>query len=536
MALSKQWQKVIENSPPFPRNNKDGKKILFATSYGQSKYLIAIQTSLAACLKIRGMSPYFLVCDESLPACEWNKWGNMKTDLSPYEPSQDDPDFINNNCILCTDQLIDVFSNFNFPIIRFSSVSVSGHSKMKVNDFKGLSIDESRDYYYKDIAVGSQAVASVIRSLKMATLDDNEYTRWLLRRYLLAAINIVDYGEKIIDEIKPDRIILPHGVYVTHGTLLLLANKIGIPTFVHGANYRLESLTIVKNQSYHLSFFSLNESDWNKPLGKSDRKKIMRYFKSRETGEKDHTTYYKKTINSKEKLKKEFNIDENKPIVSLFTNVVWDAQINYRVNVFNNMLEWLFSEIDHFINRKDVQLIIRIHPSETRGVGTKQPVLDEIKKRYSFLPDHIIIIKSESIFSSYTLCEISKASLVYCTLLGLEIVMRGTPVIVAGESVYRGKGFTYDINSIDDFNYYNNNILDLARNTEEMIEKALRFGHYYFFKATIDYPLVVSTDLHKNAEPKLTFKTIKELMPGRYHTVDSLCKSIIENIHPAELV
>ena len=42
------------------------------------------------------MSPYFLVCDESLPACEWNKWGNMKTDLSPYEPSQDDPYFINN--------------------------------------------------------------------------------------------------------------------------------------------------------------------------------------------------------------------------------------------------------------------------------------------------------------------------------------------------------------------------------------------------------------------------------------------------------
>jgi hypothetical protein len=537
-SLSEQWQDVINNSSLVLDNgkNKKSKKILFATSYGQTKWMLGVETALATCLKLRNHEPYFLICDHSLPACEWNKWGDMSIDLSDYKPRFDDPYYVNYNCDLCTDQLTSSLSNFNYHQVKFSSIKSINNKKIKMKEFDDFSINDCRDYTYKGIKVGMQAMASVIRSLMVAYVEDDKYTRWLARRYLLAAINIVDYFEHIIETIKPDRVVLTHGVYVTHGTILLMAQKYGIPSFVYGRNYRSKAITIVKDQTYHLSFFDLDDDKWNIELTKEKREKISSYLLSREWGGEDHTTYHKNPKKDKKKIIEECNINESLPIVTLFTNVVWDAQVSYPVNIFDNMLDWLFAEIEHFKNRNDIQLIIRIHPSEARGVGTKQPIYNEINNRYSDLPDNIILIKAESDISSYTLAEMSIATLVYCSIIGFEIATRGIPVVLAGEASYRNKGFTYDINSMNEFHKFNENILNLGKNPVEMVERSLRFAYYYFFKATIDFPIVGETTLNGNVEPFLNFSSLEELKPGNNDSVDAICDGIINNVNPAELV
>jgi hypothetical protein len=45
----------------FQDSDIDKNKVLFATSYGHTKYMLAVETTLAYCLKIRGLSPYFFV-------------------------------------------------------------------------------------------------------------------------------------------------------------------------------------------------------------------------------------------------------------------------------------------------------------------------------------------------------------------------------------------------------------------------------------------------------------------------------------------
>ena len=533
--LSKQWENIILNSDISFNDfdNDDSKKILFVTSYGHTKYLNGIETVLGSCLKVRGHQPHYMICDYTLPACEWNKWGNMNFDLSKFAPEHDDPYYTKYSCDVCVSEITNALEQLPFPLIKLSSFD---KNQFDSDNLANLSFSEMRNYVYNDIAVGQQAFASVIRSLMVAHITENEYTKWLLKRYLFASINIVNYATEIIKNLSPDRIIMPHGVYVTHGTILMVAEKFKIPTFVHGRNYRKKTLTIVKDQSYHTFFHNLDKKHWNIGLSQNQETLIKDYLASRVQGSKDRTSYHKKSQLNEKDIIKDHNIDLNKPIVTLFTNIAWDAQIVYKSNYFDNMTSWVFDNIDYYSKKNNIQLVIRIHPSESRGLGTNQPLYKEIISKYKSLPDNIIIIKSESKTNSYKLADMSNASLVYASKIGLEIVSRGIPVVLGGEAFYRDKGFTYDINSLHDFKYFNDNILKLGENTNEKINMALRFAYYFFYRSTLDFPLLSDTSLHDNNNPKLNFNNLEDLTPKNNYDVDHICNAIINDIEPSFLV
>ena len=64
-------------------------------------------------------------------------------------------------------------------------------------------------------------------------------------------------------------------------------------------------------------------------------------------------------------------------------------------------MEWINSSINFFKDKKNINLIIRVHPAEIRGdVPSDQKIEDEIKKTFSILPDNIKLIKPDDKFSS----------------------------------------------------------------------------------------------------------------------------------------
>ena len=46
--------------------------------------------------------------------------------------------------------------------------------------------------------------------------------------------------------------------------------------------------------------------------------------------------------------------------------------------------------------------------------------------------------------NTYDLMDMADLGLVYTTTVGLEMAMRGIPVVVAGKTHYRNRGFTQD--------------------------------------------------------------------------------------------
>lgn len=127
------------------------------------------------------------------------------------------------------------------------------------------------------------------------------------------------------------------------------------------------------------------------------------------------------------------------------------------------MTEWIIRTIQYFIERKDVQLVIRIHPG--RAKIKNGSVYDKIREALPHLPDHIHVIgpKGKEI-NTYDLMELADVGLVYTTTVGLEIAMSSIPVEVAGLTHYRGRGFTFDPESwVDYFKILNKLLANLLK-------------------------------------------------------------------------
>ena len=60
------------------------------------------------------------------------------------------------------------------------------------------------------------------------------------------------------------------------------------------------------------------------------------------------------------------------------------------------------------------------------------------------MPSNIHLVAAGDPINTYDLVEIADLGLVYTTTVGMEMAMSGVPAIVGGQTHYRGKGFTQD--------------------------------------------------------------------------------------------
>ena len=160
------------------------------------------------------------------------------------------------------------------------------------------------------------------------------------------------------------------------------------------------------------------------------------------------------SVGNIDKLFEDLNINRNKPLIGLATNVIWDAQIDFPSNFLITYLSGFFT-IDYFIKNQHLQLMIRVHPAEVAvQKPSKQKVVDEILKKYGTLPNNIFIVKPEENYNTYKILDKCDNVLIYGSRVGIEMAALGKTVIVAGEGFIRGKNIALDINSIEEYKKY----------------------------------------------------------------------------------
>ena len=66
------------------------------------------------------------------------------------------------------------------------------------------------------------------------------------------------------------------------------------------------------------------------------------------------------------------------------TNVIWDAQLKFEQNIFKNQMEWINTSINFFKDKKNIDLLIRVHPAQIRGdVPSDQKIEDEVNLNFA---------------------------------------------------------------------------------------------------------------------------------------------------------
>jgi hypothetical protein len=525
LPLHKQWVKVMRNSR-LELPTATGKRVLFATGYGFTPAMLALESIIAKSLRLRGVQVLSLACNKTLPACEWNKYGNHQPFPGQYSPRMFARTRLD-TCRHCTQPLLDLYETIGIQQLFLNDFLRPDDVQRLVAVVDALPYERYDNFVYKNIRVSEHARSSTMRSLLRGTLQDDAYTRWLYRRYLISAMLLTDLTERMFDVYQPEHVVAVHGIYVTHGTICEVARKHSIPVVVHGIPYRKGTIWLSHNDTYHRTLVTEPTYQWeNLSLTPEQEQKLDAYIDSRLSGGRDYVTYHPNPIEDREILRQELGLDK-RPIIGLFTNVLWDAQLFYDYNAFDNLIDWLFQTICYFGRRSDLQLVIRIHPAEVKsGQSTKQPILAEIMARFPVLPENVKVISPESNLSSYTLADMSHATLIYGTKMGLEIAFRGIPVIVVGETLCRGKGFTYDVETKEQYFNFLDHILELPRNSSEMIVRARKYAYHLFFRRMIDFPLF-SCDVVKVHDATLQFQDLNELLPGVNRNLDAICDGIL---------
>ena len=182
-------------------------------------------------------------------------------------------------------------------------------------------------------------------------------------------------------------------------------------------------------------------------------------------------------------------IDLDRPVYTLFTNVLWDAASSQREIVFKNPVEWVVETIRWFESHPELQLLVKVHPAEV-VIGTRQPFIDVLKEHIHEIPENVVIIPPEEKINSWSVYDISDLGIVHTTTAGMEMPLVGVPVVVVSDTHYRNKGFSLDANSREEY-YYILEDIGLNRRTVSGAQKDLakKYAYYLFQEYQFEFPL-----------------------------------------------
>jgi hypothetical protein len=189
-----------------------------------------------------------------------------------------------------------------------------------------------------------------------------------------------------------------------------------------------------------------------------------------------------------EKVRADLGLD-SRPVVLLPANVLGDSLTLGRHIFSDSMTEWMSRTIEYFSMRNDVQFVIRIHPGEQLGWGPS--VYDILTEKFPQLPENVHVLPADASVNTYDLVNTADFGLVFTTTVGMEMAMVGLPVIVAGQTHYRGKGFTLDADSWESYFDLLDRVLespDSYRLDREQVETAWTYAYRFFFEYPQPFP------------------------------------------------
>jgi len=291
---------------------------------------------------------------------------------------------------------------------------------------------------------------------------------------------------------QPDIVILPNGTIQEMGIVYRVAQHLGIPRVTFEFSDQRERIWLAQNaEIMRHDTDDLWTARGDEPLTDAQVQQLQDLFTARK-GAKTWKNFSRKWQGAPTEggtaVRKKLTLDD-RPVILLATNVLGDSLTLGRQIFSESMAEWIERTVMYFVDRKDVQLVIRVHPGETLIHGTS--MVDVINEKLEEIPDHIHLVKPEEKINTYDLLEITDLGLVYTTTVGLEMTMRGIPVVVSGKTHYRNRGFTTDPESWDNYFEVLQSILrdiKAARLTQEQVELSWRYAYLFFFEFPRPFP------------------------------------------------
>ena len=213
----------------------------------------------------------------------------------------------------------------------------------------------------------------------------------------------------------------------------------------------------------------------------------------------------------------------------MFCNLLWDSAVLERDIGFRSMGDWVVEGIRWAGSHPEIDLVVRIHPAEVgvRNHLTRERMADHIAAHFLVLPSNVRVVEADDPTSSYVFIDEAAVGLVYSSTVGLELAARGAPVVVAADTHYRGRGFTFDPDTPPDYWAEVDRLVTTPIDDDErerIRQLARRYAFLLFFRF-LNVLTAVTED--GRSRPRIRVDKASELDPGLDPAMDRLVAGIL---------
>lgn len=494
------------------RANGKAERILFWSTGGmviQSN----IEGAIACALKLRGHSVHMILCDGVYKACAKRvDFPEVKmTDWGKY-------------CKSCIHQNSKLFEKLGIEYSYVSDlISDERINELRV-DANNVDFSNYKDLTLNGIHLGTHLESAMMRHTRGGTyegLDD------LLKEYAFTILVNAEASELVMNKFKPTKVYMSHGIYADWGPALSVALTKKIPVISYICCYLTAHFFFGTINKFNETFLTIHENSWNElKEQKLDKEQKLRLEKFLERRYKDNINHDLKGIlkeykGSKDHYVEKYGLDKSKPVWGIMTHINWDAVSDYFPMLYKNFDEWLFETIKIIWDIKDVQWLIKIHPSEIND-NPETGCQKFIEKNFPDLPDHIKILKMDDDISPLDFYSLLDGGVTVMGTGGLELSIQGKPVILSGEAHYSGKGFTYDASGKEHYKELLNKAGSIKKLDKEKLDLTWKYAYTYFIRKQIPLLPTIQNDL------TIDFTLLDYLIPGKNKFMDFLCDRIAD--------
>ena len=508
-------------------NTKD--RVLFFSPYARWHYHTTLEVTWAHALRQRGAETKFVLCNEVLPTCDI-----FRANLNPRRGT---------SCLECQAGTTNHLSQMNMPFEWLGDYlprEVRSQARKWVQTLPKADLLQAE---WEGLPVGEWAATSAYYQYRTSKLDlDDPAVEETVRGLIVGTVHTAKSFEVLLDEYRPDTLVLLNGRFFSHWTAIEMAKKRGVRFVTHERGMRKSTVRFAENYRTH-ELAPMHEL-WYRwkdvPLSRSEVDYVASVLQDRSLGRNYSFLVFSPPVDGEDQPSslRQFLGFDSRPLVAVFNSSDDETAAfdDRREGAFPNSRDFLPAVLQLARKMPEVQFVIRMHPNIQSTLGTNEAQLQHAREIRDDAPENVHVIMPSDNLSSYLLIAEADAGVVYGSTVGLEMACAGKPVLCMAQATYSHVGCT---RQLDDPRRFADELeRALAEGPRvETARLALRWACRYFQHFAQPFDLVVE---EPQSCGKLNYSNTGSLAPGASPTLDRICqgflgtRSVIPHPSPAE--
>lgn len=365
----------------------------------------------------------------------------------------------------------------------------------------GVTKENYMDFYLDKIPIGKISVFHVLIHRKKINLNlsSDEWSEF--KTEFKSCLKVYQYAHKIMSNTPPDRVIVYNSNYPLNRIFSMVSQQYGVDVYTmhagmnHSDRY---SAMIMHKHTGHEFLYDIC-AYWTKikftPCSQKALKKVTDHLLGLFDGKSVFVYSSKKDTTS---VRDRFQIkSDQKIVVALLSS--YDERFACEIIetmhkdpdiIFKTQVDWVQSIIKYFSNRREITLIIRVHPREfpNKRDPLKSQHAINLAKELVGLPTNVIVNWPTDNVSLYDLAEETALFLNAWSSTGKEMALLGLPVVLYSKKLPM---YPYSLNEVGDNEKDYFQKIEYALNESwnfERIRMAYRWCVLEFVRSQMEFP------------------------------------------------